>query len=265
MQTLGIDLASADKNTALCLLDWHEKGATVAELRVGVTDALIVEAHGRANATGIDCPFGWPDGFRSMVASDAVAGAWSEEARDRLRFRLTDTRVHDAIGRWPLSVSSDLIAVPAMRCHLLLDRLGVTDRSGDGRVFEVYPAASLARWDLTSRGYKGRKGQTALHGLVRAFRERAPWLDLGTFRDLLSGNDDAFDALIAALSVRAAKVGLTSKPTPEEHTVAAREGWIALPELGCLDRLRVASDPASAWALPGAYRSMMSGRRRCTT
>jgi hypothetical protein len=41
----------------------------------------------------------------------------------------------------------------------LLKKHGVTDRSGDGRFFEVYPAASLRAWAMTSRGYKEAKKQ----------------------------------------------------------------------------------------------------------
>jgi len=41
-----------------------------------------------------------------------------------------------------------------MRTFALLFRHGVTNRSGDGKFFEVYPAASLRQWNLTSRSYK---------------------------------------------------------------------------------------------------------------
>ncbi|MBI4914915.1 MAG: DUF429 domain-containing protein [Acidobacteria bacterium] len=246
MRTLGIDLASAAKRTALCVLEWRREGATVSDLRVEVTDDAILQAHDQANATGIDCPFGWPERFRKMLADGPAVESWSHDVRDSLRFRLTDKLVRDAIGRWPLSVSSDLIAVPAMRCQFLLLRLGVTDRSGEGRVFEVYPAASLARWGFTSRGYKRRGGRPALEGLVSAFRERLPWLDLGPWQGLLSESDDAFDALVAALTAHAARRGLTVKPAPYQQPIAAREGWIALPGEGSLGRLLDRGAPGSA-------------------
>src|ERR1700731_3662215 len=73
---------------------------------------------------------------------------------DQLRFRATDRRVHETVGRWPLSVSADRIALPAMRTFALLVRHGVTDRSDDNKFYEVYPAGSLSQWGLTSRGYK---------------------------------------------------------------------------------------------------------------
>jgi hypothetical protein len=237
MRTLGIELASSDKDTALCLLSWRGGGATVTDLRVGVSDDAICETHTRADVTGIDCPFGWPEAFRAMVAEHAPAEARWPDARDHLRFRLTDLRVREAIKRWPLSVSSDLIAVPAMRCHLLLRRLGVTDRAGDGRVFEVYPAASLDLWGFPSRGYKGAKGRATLARLVSGLSRRLPWLDLAGFRGHLAATDHAFDALVASLTARAAALRLTSVPAADERPVAAKEGWIALPGEGSLDRL----------------------------
>jgi len=42
-----------------------------------------------------------------------------------------------------LSVSTDRIALPAMRAMALLHRHGEADKSGDGKFFQVYPAGSL--------------------------------------------------------------------------------------------------------------------------
>ena len=156
MLTLGIDLASMPKDTAACLVRW-ERGRAVAEaLRVGCSDTDLDALIREADVVGIDAPFGWPDTFRAAVA-DWTATAWTEDAalRTRLRLRLTDRRVHEQLKLMPLSVSTDRIALPAMRAMALLRRHGVTDRSGDGRFFEVYPAGSLKAWGLPHRGYKG--------------------------------------------------------------------------------------------------------------
>ena len=40
---------------------------------------------------------------------------------------------------------------------------------------------------------------------------------------------DALDAVIAALTARAAALSLTLRPDPELQLAASREGWIALP------------------------------------
>lgn len=244
MRTLGIDLASAPRRTGLCRLDWRSGGARLVELTVGADDERIIAAHKGADATGIDSPFGWPAPFVGFLCSAArllpeAAEAWDPAVRDGLRYRATDRAVRDAVGRWPLSVSSDLIAVVAMRCVGLLTRMGVSDRAGADGVFEVYPAAALTRWGLVNRGSRAGRGRPRREVLLRALARRAPWLDLGTRaqRALLVDSADAFDALIAALNARAAALGET-EPTPAElRREAAREGWIALPAPGSLERL----------------------------
>jgi len=56
-------------------------------------------------------------------------------------YRLTDEVLHQEVGIWPLSVSTDRIGVTAMRCAPLLDALAAADhpvdRAGGGRVVEV--------------------------------------------------------------------------------------------------------------------------------
>jgi predicted nuclease with RNAse H fold len=157
MKTLGIDLASDPKKTGYCMLEWAGGTAEVRELGVGADDHCLFELHERSDVTGIDCPFGWPTALVAFLCSTSrptgeSLPAWSEQYRDDLRFRITDVRVHKVTGRWPLSVSSGLIAVPAFRCQGLLTMMGVTDRSGDGRVYEVYPAAALERWGFPRPG-----------------------------------------------------------------------------------------------------------------
>ena len=244
MRTLGVDLASDPDRTGICSLEWVSGGARVAELRVGADDEAVLEAHGQAAATGIDCPFAWPAGFLAFLCGTTRLAVgpppeWSPAYRDSLRFRTTDVRVHDLTKRWPLSVSSDLVAVAAMRCQGLLVRMGVSDRSGDGRVFEVYPAAALKRWGLPCRKYKGQTGRGVREGLVEQLAARAPWLGLDAGHlALLAANDDAVDALVAALNARAAWLRLTLRPEEDERRAAAREGWIAVPvDEDSLDRL----------------------------
>jgi hypothetical protein len=205
--------------------------------------AILAHAEGM-DAIGIDAPFGWPGAFVQHVRDHHEGrgpdhSVWTTDLRDRLRFRRTDHFVRAALGRWPLSVSTDLIALPALRCTGLLRRLGVEDRSGDGRVFEVYPAAALHQWGLPSVGYKrGPDRHQLLESLVAQFQALAPWLDFpGNTLDLISSTDDAFDAMISALAARAAFLSLTTPPPPDDAEAATREGWIAVPERGCLDRL----------------------------
>lgn len=229
MLTLGIDLASMPKDTAACLVRW-ERGRAVAEApRVGCTDADLDALIRQADVIGIDAPFGWPDAFRAAVA-DWTATAWTDDAdlRTNLRLRLTDRRVHERLGLVPLSVSTDRIALPAMRAMALLRRHGVTDRSGDGRFFEVYPAGSLKVWGLLHRGYKGAlpDNSATRRASLNQLRTALPCLEVPA---VCAVSDHAFDALVAALTARCCATGRTTAPSSAERASAAREGWVHLP------------------------------------
>lgn len=186
-------------------------------------DALICEA----DVIGIDAPFGWPEEFVAAVAN-WTADAWSPAGRNRLQFRETDRAVRDQVKRWPLSVSTDRIALPAMRAMALLRRHGVSDRSGDGKFFEVYPAGSLFCWNLRCRGYKRVDAECAgfRQEILGELRTKLLWLDVP---ETYAESSDTLDALVAALTARAAAQGLTSKPNPDQMAMARREGWIHLP------------------------------------
>lgn len=242
MKTLGVDLAAEPKATAGCEIEWQNGRATVQWLSVGLQDDEILRRARQADVIGIDAPFGWPKYFVEAITAHHAGRPWPVESwqklnRRRLRLRVTDERVHSVTGITPLSVSSDAIAIPATRCAWLIDRLGVKDRSGDGRVHEVYPAAALHLWGLPHRGYKGREN-AALGALFASFTKRTLWLAISP-RDaeLCTVCDDAFDAIIASVVARAAYRGLTLRPTSEELADARVEGWIALPNEGSLDAL----------------------------
>lgn len=242
VRTLGVDLASAAQKTGVCVLAWDMGIAKVETLEVGADDAEIVNLQRHCEVTGIDAPFGWPDLFKAFLArnNDAYSPDWTADHRDGLRFRQTDQFVKHLINRWPLSVSSDLIAVPAMRCAGLLARLGVEDFSGDGRVFEVYPAAALSRWGLPNRGYKGKKGMATRVRLVDRLCADAPWLRVEQSEiDQMKSSDDALDALICALVARAASLKLTDGPPSNVAEVAKAEGWIHVPTVDSLTKLGV--------------------------
>jgi predicted nuclease with RNAse H fold len=219
--TLGIDLASQPKGTAACLVSWARGTARAFESRRPADDATLLELAERADKVGIDVPLGWPDEFVAAVGAHSGGAGWPEpEDRRLLRFRATDLAVWSTVGRPPLSVSADRIALCAMRAARLLSRLEV-DRAGSGKVVEVYPAAALRRWGV---------GRDEIRGL--------PWLGLEDgVRRACEESGDVADALVAALVARAAALGLC-EPVPEElRERASREGWIALPLQGSLGRL----------------------------
>jgi hypothetical protein len=148
--------------------------------------------------------------------------------------RVTDLVVRQETRLIPLSVSADRLGHVAMRCACLLSQFAqeghVACRDSSGTIAEVYPAASLKVWGLPHRGYK-RSGDTkTLGNLVDELLTAASWLDLGEADFVCRAHHDAVDAVVAALTARAAELNLTLRPrTPRETAAARTEGWIAIP------------------------------------
>jgi predicted nuclease with RNAse H fold len=241
VRTLGIDLAAQPANTAACRIDWGVGRGTVSELRSGLDDRELLELIGGADKVAIDAPFGWPDDFVEAVVAHRDHAGWPGNVEDqdlyrfRLSFRLTDRHLIEHGGRRPLSVSTDLIGVVAMRCAYLLDRLAArgepVDRAGSGKVVEAYPAPALSSWGISPVGYKARRGSGRLPQLLERLEGELGGLDLPEEqRRSASADHNCFDALVASLVARAAGLGLTQPPEPgEQSDRAVREGWIHLP------------------------------------
>jgi predicted nuclease with RNAse H fold len=238
--TVGIDLAAEPEGTAVARVEWLSGRAVIRDVSFGADDATILAAVAEADKAGIDCPLGWPDAFVSFVTAHQggqVTVPWDlgeQGWRRPLTMRLTDAAVREVTRLVPLSVSADRLGHVAMRCACLLAVLGEqghpVDRSGSGKVAEVYPAASLKMWHLPHHGYK-RPGDTkVLHKLVDELAEAAPWLDFSDTELTCRARHDATDAVVAALTARAANLNLVMRPrTPQEESAARTEGWIAIP------------------------------------
>jgi hypothetical protein len=146
---------------------------------------------------------------------------------------MTDFFVHACLRLTPLSVSAGRIAYVAMRCAVLLAEPAAAgtsvDRSGSGPVAEVYPAAPLKSWGLAHHGCKQKTATDVLSTLAGILRHAAPWLDITARENALHQSRDIFDAVIAAMTARAAALGHTSSPTGNDLAAARAEGWIATP------------------------------------
>lgn len=225
MRTLGIDLAAQKKTTAACLLDWQHKAARVESLEVGVDDDRLLQLADAADKIAIDVPFGWPDAFVEAVTAHRDRRPWPKNETISLRFRRTDLHVWEQTGRWPLSVSTDKLGVPAFRAARLLSAWAA-DRSGRGKYVEVYPRAARRCFDL------------AEERSLSELRERAPWLCVDELAEAqLARSEDCFDALIASLVARARMLNLCLPIPAQDQDAAEREGWIALPLPQSLGRL----------------------------
>jgi predicted nuclease with RNAse H fold len=119
-----------------------------------------------------------------------------------------------------------------MRCSGLQGRLqqsGIEiDRSGSGKIVEIYPGASLRLWGFDTAGY--RANEDARAELLTTIEHSVPWLNLGSHRELMIRCTDAFDAVIASLATRAAAINQYLPPPKEFLEIAKVEGWIALPK-----------------------------------
>ena len=177
--------------------------------------------------------------FIAALTDYTNSGDWPTGAERRpFLLRATDLAVKEETGtNHPLSVSSDRIAICAMRCAELLVELasdGQLDRTGPGLVAEVCPAAALRQWGFDPRGYKGPKPEKVKKRrqlVTEVTAATSSWLDLSAEQhELVAASDHLFDALVSAIVGRAVELGRTL-PIPEEHrALAASEGWIHLPE-----------------------------------
>jgi len=236
MLIAGLDLSAEPKGTALAIVDWSGQSAKLLQLNVGVDDEFIVANVREAEKLGIDCALGWPIEFVNFVqrhsSGDNTEFSGDMDSRRRLAYRETDRAVRELTGRWPLSVSTDRLGLTAMRCAGLLSKLqtdGVTiDRSGAGKVVEIYPGASLRLWGFDTSGYRTSSDLRAK--LLDAIKLSAPWFEPGNFAELMIESCDAFDSVIANFAARSSRMGLSTRPARELEGQARKEGWIALPE-----------------------------------
>jgi len=243
--TVGVDLAAEAARTAVAGLRWGPGRVDVVEMVLGADDARVLAAVAGADRAALDFPFGWPDPFVDFLVQHRAGhvvtptGQTGLAWRRSLSRRQTDLAVERDAGVRPLSVSADRIAAVAMRGAGLLGAIvsagEPVDRSGAGRMVESYPAAALSRWDLPSKGLKGRLLAEVLDGLVDRLLAALPGLHLGDAEALVRRSDDAFDAVVCALVARAAARGGTARPPAGLQGTAAREGWIALPTVALAD------------------------------
>ncbi len=245
-------MASQDARTAICSIRWEGGRAEIQPLgSPGASDSEIRRYVETADRIGVDIPLGWPSAFVEAVARHHRGEAWpaddSAEAMMSLRLRETDRwltlrarRPGEPRARChPMSVSSNLIAIPAMRMARVL---GPVDRSGTGKVIEVYPAAALFVWGLPYRRYKGVQPdrRDARHDLVQsasradamAERSRAIRTGSGSRKTTTSSTRSS----PRSSQERRMRGCATSRMT-RRRINARMEGWIALPLTDALDRL----------------------------
>ncbi|MDN5744255.1 MAG: DUF429 domain-containing protein [Nocardioidaceae bacterium] len=251
--TSGIDLAADSKRTAMASILWSHGSAQLTSLVLGVPDHLALHyLHEPGAKVAIDSPLGWPVDFVDFVTahdenrllqvnldlgspmdSEGNPGQKSTWRRP-LANRTTDMYVRQSMPLVPLSVSTDRIAHVAMRAARLMAHCSRDiRRDGAGDIVEAYPAASLFRWRLPYRGYKGAAHHGVRTTMVDDLLHQMPWLEVSDDkRRKLVESDDLLDAFVSALTARAVVLGATEWPIDEcTSDRAQREGWIHLPTI----------------------------------
>jgi len=237
MLIAGLDLAAQPDGSALAVLEWSPTSAKLVQLQLGVNDQDVLQVAPTLHKLGIDCALGWPVEFVDFVSQysnsslEGLSFDGGIDWRRRLAHRETDREVRRITGRWPLSVSTDRLGMTALRCAGLLTKLQHSgeqiDRSGAGKVVEIYPAASMRIWGFEIAGY--RTSPEIRQQLIDQLASSAPWLSLAEFKPLMTASCDAFDAVIAALAAASAALGKSTSPSTEQLPTAQIEGWVALP------------------------------------
>ena len=250
MRVIGIDLAASPASTGVVVVEGTAGGWCARPVDGTADDDLLVSLAARADAIGVDAPLGWPDAFVEAVGAHHRGEPWTGTTDRRpLTHRLTDDLTRSVVGRYPLSVSADLLGVVAMRAALLQQRWadeiwgGVpAPRDGSGVVSETYPAAAFAAWGIECRGYKARsrpdEARTVRGAIVQELtRSTSSWLDSSAVGVDAVANDHLLDAWVCALIALAVRTGATSEPDEAQRGTARREGWIHVPT-SPLDALR---------------------------
>jgi hypothetical protein len=102
--------------------------------------------------------------------------------------------------------------------------------AGTGPGGKVYPAASLRSGGLAHRGYKQKAKADVLGDLVDHLLDEAPWLDCAAYEQDMRRSHHVFDAVIAAMTARAAALGQILLPAGDDLAAATTEGWIVIPD-----------------------------------
>ena len=260
MRTVEIDLAAKPKKTAVCVIDWAAGRVDLAP--GGLTDEQLVESVLQGAMTGAIRVAGRLPrcDLRASCCSPLAhrASRSRGDPRQALRFRRTDLVLIGG-GHKPLSVTSDKIAVLAMRCAglqhqmSLAGMISIAQACWDGCARCTQPPRS-GRGDLRIAAISVLR--TDLRWRIWPRRSSAPagtlsFTDTARVRCAFDGN--CLDALICALTARAQALRAYAGPEHSASRPAAPRGMDPCPHcpVGCTVQ-RPLAHPGARRDLAGA-------------
>lgn len=180
-----------------------------------------------------DAPLGWPEALGRALA-DHRAGAPIGAHGHALFRRRTDIVVKAETGQQPLDVGADRIARTAAAALSLLGEIRARRSSpiplawtpdfvDEVAAIEVYPAATLRQLGIVPRSYKKPMQSEARAAIIQSL---SPLTDLHAVSGTMRINADALDAVVCVIAGADFLAGSCRAPSPEERSVADREGWI---------------------------------------
>ena len=234
---IGVDCATEARRVGLALGQVDGEEAWLEEVTLGSQVQSLVETisawaiRSRNTLLALDAPLGWPADLGKTLSAH-TAGSPIDVEPNLLFRRETDRFIKCKVGKQPLDVGADRIARTARAAlELLQDVRNATGEaiplawkpgtSAGIRAIEVYPAATLAAYDIAAPGYKRKEGRAARRALLALLGNH---LRLPENTSLMLDNDDALDAGICMLSALDFVRGQAMQP--EDRQSALKEGWI---------------------------------------
>ncbi len=246
MKIVGVDCATVDAKVGLAL-------GTLSEGRLVIHDATLctpertaasviadwLSNREDASLIAIDAPLGWPKPLAESLIRHNAGEALGTPANAMFR-RATDLFIQRELKKTPLDVGADRIARTAHAALRLLGDLRAmlempiplawtpADLSPIAAI-EVYPAATLVAHRMRSRGYKKPEQAEQRREIIDGLRQKL------TIPDSVPNLSQSADLVDAAVCILAGDDFLSRRAmSPEDRTLAEREGWIWASRRGAL-------------------------------
>lgn len=236
MNIIGVDCATRDKKVGLACGRLSAGRVQVLDVRVGDRAGSVLEhlvkscVRGEPTLLALDAPLGWPAALGAALA-EHTAGSHIPVEPNSLFRRKTDACIKEKLGHQPLDVGADRIARTTHSALRILNELSkrlstpiplawVPQITGIAAI-EVYPAATLAAYNIAARSYKKPTEESAREAILQRLQKL---ITVQCSTDTLLQNADGLDAVVCVLA--GADFLRGDAYPPDDYALAAKEGWI---------------------------------------